>query len=149
MIEMHLERVDALPDPDDGLFIAKSLGFLITRLLDAGHALLHAEYRRGGQGEVAWYVRRRNDDAEGEDVLVATLPAGIFSSMVARLAVTFGIDHTSAGAAHGAMTLEGRRYACDLFLSKCRTTGYWVRVYAREEGKTSNPTGSSSTTGAT
>ena len=149
MIELNLERVEALPDPDDGLFIARALGFVITRMLDEGPALLHAENRRGGRTEVAWYVRGRSDDAEGEDVLVATLPAGIFSSMVARLAVTFGIDHTSAGAARGAMTLEGRRYVCDLFLSKCRNTGYWIRVYARVAGTTSNPTGSSSTTGAT
>jgi hypothetical protein len=129
MPEIELQRVDMPPEGESALAdIPRAIGFLLTRLLSHDQALLHAEYRRT-ESEVTWYVRARLKAGEGEDEAVATLAAGTFSSILARLAVTFGIDYTTSGCATGTMLLEGRRFDCRIFLSKCKASGYWIRIY--------------------
>jgi hypothetical protein len=108
-----------------------SLAFLLTRLLANEEGLLHAEYRHGSEQDVTWYVRLRSDGKEQDDVPVAVLPAGIFSSLVARIALKAEIDHQRGGAAPLMLSQNGRRFDCRVFLSKCRESGYWIRLYAR------------------
>ena len=130
MSDIELRRVDVMPDNESvTASIPRAIGFLLTRLLSQGQALLYAEWDRV-KPEVTWYVRKREPKREGEDVVLATVPAGLFSSMIARLAMTFDIDYTTGGCGKGTMLFEGRRYQCVVFLSKCAATGYWIRVYA-------------------
>jgi hypothetical protein len=111
--------------------IRASLAFLLTRLLTGEEGLLHADYRHGSDQNVTWYVRQRNDGKDQDDVSVAVLPAGIFSSLVARIALEAQIDHQRSGAAPLTLSQNGRRFDCRVFLSKCRESGYWIRLYAR------------------
>ena len=130
MGEIRHHRVDDMPDRERVVSeIPRAVGFLLTRLLSAHQALLHAEDRHT-EADVTWYVRPRGPQGEGEDVPVATLPAGIFSSIAARLALAFGIDYTTGGYGQGAILFEDRRFDCRVFISKCAASGYWVRVYA-------------------
>jgi hypothetical protein len=110
--------------------IPKSLAFLLTRLLTNDEGLLHAE-RRELNRDVTWYVRHRIDGKDQDDVPVAVLPAGIFSSLVARIALAAEIDHQRGGAAPLTLSHNGRQFDCRVFLSKCRESGYWIRLYAR------------------
>jgi hypothetical protein len=131
--------VDALPDREQVLSdIPRAVGFLLTRLFSHERALLHAE-RLGPEPErdVTWYVRPRGVPGEGDDAPVAALPAGIFSSIVSRLALAFDIDYTSGGYGRRDVPFEGRRFDCRLFFSRCAASGYWVRLYAaaRPEGE--------------
>jgi hypothetical protein len=127
---VDISRLDELPGDLLG-DIPASLCFLLSRLLAMEEGLLHADYRHGSEQDVTWYVRRRGDGKEHDDVPVAVLPAGIFSSLVARIALEAGIDHQRGGAGALALSQEGRQFDCRVFLSKCRETGYWVRLYAR------------------
>ena len=115
----------------DGLLsnIPAVLAFLLTRLLQHEEALLHAEWR-GAESEVSWYVRPRGTSGEADDVAVAALPAGIFSSLVSRVALSFDIDYTHGGSGRGILTQGASRHDCRIFLSRCRQTGYWIRIYA-------------------
>jgi len=108
-----------------------TLSFLLTRLLSHEEGLLHADYRRGSDQNVTWYVRPRTGGNEQDDVPVAVLPAGAFSSLVARIALAAQIDHQRGGAAPLTLCQNGRRFDCRVFLSKCRESGYWIRLYAR------------------
>jgi hypothetical protein len=130
MGEVEYHRVDAMPDPERVLSeIPRALSFLLTRLLSHDRALLHAECRRGTP-EMTWYVRQRTDASEGQDVPVATVPWGIVSSMISRVALAFDIDYTTGGYGRGTLLFEGRRFDCRVFLSKCSDSGYWIRIYA-------------------
>ena len=131
MAVIEVPKVDGLAE-GEGLVsdIPSTLHYLLSRLLEQDEALLHAEYRRTEQ-EVTWFVRGRGDGREGEDEAVATLPAGIFSSLVSRVALSLDIDYTSGGHARGVLAQRGRRHECRVFLSRCRESGYWIRVYAR------------------
>ncbi len=111
--------------------IPKSLAFLLTCLLTTEEGLLHAECRHGCDQDVTWYLRPRTDGNDHDDVPVAALPPGVFSSLVARIALTAGIDHQKGGTAPLALSQNGRHFDCRVFLSKCRESGYWIRLYAR------------------
>ena len=111
--------------------IPVSLSFLLTRLLSSEEGLLHADYRHGSDQNVTWYVRQRDDGKDQHDVPVAVLPAGIFGSLVARIALAAQIDHQRSGAAPLVLSQNLRRFDCRVFLSKCRESGYWIRLYAR------------------
>jgi hypothetical protein len=118
--------------PEDLLSsIRVSLAFLLTRLLTNEEAMLHAEYRRGCDQEVTWYVRQRTDGKDHDDVPIAVLPAGIFSSLVARIALAAGIDHQRGGTAPLTLSQAGRCFDCQVSLSNCRESGYWIRLSAR------------------
>ena len=128
--EIEYPRVDALPGCEEVVSdIPRVVGFLLTRLFSHDQALLHAERPRV-DSDVTWYVRPRGLGGDGNDVPVATLPGGIFSSIVSRLALAFGIDYTTGGFGRGTLLSEGSRFDCRVFLSRCAASGYWVRVYA-------------------
>jgi hypothetical protein len=128
MSTIDIPTVHDLPNPLSPLRV---LPFLLTRVLEHEEALLHAEYRRGLDQNVTWYVRQRTDGKDHIDVPVAVLPAGIFSSLVTRIALSAEIDHQRGGAAPLTLSQNGRRFDCRVFLSKCRESGYWIRLYAR------------------
>jgi hypothetical protein len=117
--------------PAERLHPLHALPFLLTHLLEHEDALLHAEYRHDGEHTVTWYVRRRSDGKELDDRPIAHLPAGMFSSLVSRIALSADVDYHRGGA--GTMTLpqNGRRFECRVFLSRNRESDYWIRVYAR------------------
>jgi hypothetical protein len=134
MGEIKVPRVDTLLDSEQALAdIPNAMGYLLTRLLSLERGLLHAEYLRPAT-EVTWYVRPRGQKSEGEDVIAATLPGVIFSSMVARFALIFGMDYINGGRGEGVLVCEGRRFAYRVFLSRCDASGYWIRLYAEEVG---------------
>src|SRR4051812_995686 len=110
-----------------------TLAFLLTRLLASEEGLLHADYRHGGDQDVTWYVRPRKDGNDQDDVPVAVLPAGIISSLLARIALMAGLDHQRGGTGPLTLWQNGRRFDCQVSLSKCRESGYWIRLYARGE----------------
>ncbi len=127
---IDIPTVNALPEDPLGK-IPTSLSFLLTRLLASEEGLLHADYRHGVDQNVTWYVRHRTGGTDQDDVPVAVLPAGIFSSLIARIALAAEIDHQRGGAGPLALSQNGRRFDCRVFLSKCRESGYWIRLYAR------------------
>ena len=133
MAEIEIYRVDVMPDREQVLGdIPRAVGFLLTRVLslgqDHGQALLHAEARHA-EPEVTWYLRRRGGEGEGEDSPVGTVPIGILSSVLARLALAFDIDYVAGGCGRGTIVFEGRRFDCRVFLSKSAACGYWIRFY--------------------
>jgi hypothetical protein len=129
-----MNAIDVLPVndlPADLLSPMRVLPFLLTRLLSSDDALLHADYRHGSDDTVTWYVRQRTGGIDQDDAPVAVLPAGIFTSLVTRIALHADIDHHRGGAAALTLSQNGRRFDCRVFLSKCRESGYWIRLYAR------------------
>ena len=129
-MDMELRRVNEPPDAEQALSdIPRALGFVLTRLLSHDRALLHAEHRRP-EPAVTWYVRRRSESAEGEEVPVAALPSGTFTSMVTRVALLFGVDYRTGGRGRGILSFEGRRFDCVVFLSRRPESGSWIRLYA-------------------
>lgn len=134
---LDVPKVAALPSDPLGA-IRVVLAFLLTQLLATRHATLHADYRHGVDETVTWYVRRQADDGsdEGDDVPVASLPAGTFSSLVARVALAAGIDHQTRGDATLALRQDGQTFVGRVSLSKCKQSGYWIRLYTR----TASPT---------
>jgi hypothetical protein len=133
MVVIEVPKVDVLA-VGEGLLsdIPSTLHYLLSRLLEQDDALLHAE-RRPTQQEATFFLRRRGDGREGDDVPVATLPAGVFSSIVSRVALALDIDYTGGGHARGVLAQGGWRHECRVFLSKCRESGYWIRIYVRPE----------------
>jgi hypothetical protein len=134
MTTVEIAAVDALPPLEESLgAIPTVLAFLLTRLLREPEALLHAERRRS-EAEVAWYLRPRDNEGEGEDVRVASLPAGMFSSLVSRVALMADVDYARGGAGDLELTQGSRKHVCRVFLSRCRASGTWIRVYGRVVG---------------
>ena len=130
-ITIEITRVESLENVGNPLEnIATIFNFLLTSLLRREHALLHVEVRRLAT-DTAWYLRSRTKEGESDDEIVAVLPSAIVSSCAARLAVAMGIHHTDGG--HGRVVLSqgGRRQDCLVFLSNCRDSGFWIRVYAQ------------------
>jgi hypothetical protein len=104
--------------------------FLLTSLLSREQALLHAEYRRPA-AETTWYLRTRTKDTEGDDEMVAVLPSALLQSCAARLALALDLSYKEGGHGRVEMVQDGRRHDCRVFLSNCRDSGYWIRVYGR------------------
>jgi hypothetical protein len=107
------------------------LPFLLSRLLEHDEALLHAERRRDAASSVTWFVRQRSEGKEGDDRPIAQLPAGIFSSLITRIALPADVDYQRGGAGSMTLTQNGQRFECRVFLSRNRESGYWIRIYSR------------------
>ena len=107
------------------------LPFLLTRLLEEDEALLHAEHRRDDAPCVTWSVRRRSEGKDGDDRPIAQLPAGIFSSLISRIALMADMDYQRGGAGSMTLTQSGGHFECRVFLSRNRESGYWIRIYSR------------------
>ncbi len=128
---IEVPKVEALAQAGEPLeHVLTVRHFLLTALLKHDDALLHAEHRRPAP-DVTWYVRPRSDEHEGDDEAIAVLPSAILQSVAARLAVLLEIDYKEGGQGRAVLSQDGRRYDCRVFLSNCRASGYWVRVYAR------------------
>lgn len=123
-----VESLDGLGDPCEHILTV--FHFLLTSLLSREQALLHAEYRRP-DAETVWYLRSRTKDEEGKDEIIAVLPSAILQSCAARLAITLNLSHKEGGSGQLAMVQTGRRHDCRVYLSNCRDSGYWIRVYGR------------------
>jgi len=131
MTTIEIPKVESLATVGDPLeHILEVLHFLLSSLLSHDHALLHAEYRRPATHTV-WYLRPRTHEQEGEEETLAVLPSAVLQSCAARLAVHMSVSHTEGG--HGRLVLrqQGRRHECRVFLSNCRDSGVWIRVYGR------------------
>ena|SRR5882724_6630607 len=125
-----VESLDNIGDPLEQVLTV--FHFLLTALLQRDRALLHTEHRPPA-GETVWYLRDRTGEREGEDEKLIVLPSAFVSSCAARLAVALGINHAEGGYGHCEMSQEGRRHDCRVFLSKCKDSGYWIRVYGRRQ----------------
>ena len=128
---IEVRRVESLAEVGEPLEqVATVLYFLLTSLLKQKEGLLHAEHRRP-QSEVTWYVRPRADGNEGHDGPVAILPAAILQSCTARMAMALDLSHIEGGYRKAVFSLEGRRHECSVYVSNCRQSGCWMRIYAR------------------
>ena len=123
-----VESLAAIGDPLE--HIAETFHFLLTALVSREQALLHVEYRRPA-ADTVWYLRPRTDDGDGVDETVAVLPSAIVQSCAARLALAVDLDYKAGGQARAILMQAGRRHECRIFLSNCRESGYWIRVYAK------------------
>jgi len=131
MTAIEIPKVVSLNGVGDPLeHILTVFHFLLTSLLNREQALLHAEYLRPA-ADSTWYLRPRSSDGEGVDEPVATLPSAIVSSCAARLALAMEFHHTEGGAGRLMLTQGSRRHDCRVFLSNCRGSGFWIRVYGR------------------
>jgi hypothetical protein len=131
MTAIEIPKVDSLEGVGDPCeHILTVFHFLLTSLLSREQALLHAEYRRPA-ADTTWYLRPRTKDSEGDDETLAVLPPALLQSCAARLALTLDLSHKEGGYGRLQMTQEGRRHDCSVYLSNCRESGYWIRVYGR------------------
>jgi hypothetical protein len=131
MTTIEIPNVESLASVGDPLEnVATVFHFLLTTLLGREQALLHAEYRRPA-ADTAWYLRPRTREHEGDDETIAVLPSAILQSCAARLAIALEISHIEGGHGHVVLTQEGRQHDCRVFLSNCRESGCWIRVYGR------------------
>src|ERR1043166_2241023 len=131
MATIEIPKVDSLDGAGDPCeHIVTVFHFLLTSLLSREQALLHAEYRRPAI-EAALYLRPRTKDHEGDDETVAVLPSAILQSCAARLTLALDLSHIEGGHARVEMVQEGRRHDCSVYLSNCRDSGCWIRIYGR------------------
>ena len=131
MTTLEIPKVESLAAIGDPLeHVADVLHFLLTALLRYDQALLHAEYRRPAANTI-WYLRARTNDHEGDDATLAVLPSAIVPSCAARLALALDMDHKAGGHRRAVLSQEGRQHECRIFLSNCRESGYWIRLYAK------------------
>ncbi len=123
-----VETIEGVGDPCE--HIVTVFHFLLTSLLRREQALLHAEYRRPA-AEAIWYLRPRTKGSEGNDETIAVLPSALLQSCAARLALALDLGYKEGGHGRVEMVQDGRRHDCRVFLSNCRDSGYWIRVYGR------------------
>ena len=98
--------------------------FLMTTLLRRLPAMLHAEFQ---DGDGRWFVR----DAERQEMCVAqSKTVGEFRAVLARFGYHYMGVQLYGGHMRRTLTQNGRRYACEIFMSNQGVTGYWIRVYA-------------------
>ena len=131
MVTIEVPRIitlDGLGDPCE--HIVTVFHFLLTHLLSREQALLHAEYKRPDP-ITTWYLRPRTKDREGEDEALAILPSAILQSCAARLALALNLSHIEGGYGRLELVQEDRRQDCTVYLSNCRNSGCWIRVYGR------------------
>ncbi|SRR5258708_16725385 len=125
MDTLDITELLEIPDPapyDENPVATADL--LMTALLRKQPALLHAEFR-GGDGR--WFIR---DPAQGEECVAESKTVGEFRAVLAR----FG-HHYMGGQLYGghnrlSVRQQGRKFACEIFMSNQSGTGYWIRVYA-------------------
>ena len=124
----RVETLDGVGDPCEQILTV--FHFLLTSLLSREQALLHAEYRRPA-ADTTWYLRPRTKDAEGDDETLAVLPSAFLQLCAARLALAMDLSHIEGGHGRVQMTQDGRRHDCSVYLSNCRDSGCWIRVYGQ------------------
>ncbi len=107
--------------------------FILNHVFAHEQSLLQAEHRLP-ENEVVFHLRPRTDLEDGLDARVVAVPAQVLHSLAARLALTMEIDHSEGGHGRLVITREGNRRKCRIFLSNCRATGCWIRIYARGLG---------------
>ena len=110
--------------------IVATLHFLLSALVSRSEALLHAEWLRPAE-DVTWFVRSRNKVEEGPDERLAVLPAAVSHSCISRLALATNLSHIAGGHSRATLVQEGQRHACSIYLSNCKESGSWIRVYAK------------------
>lgn len=121
-----VETLEGIGDPCEHIITV--FHFLLTSLLSRNQALLHAEYRRP-EAKTTWYLRPRAPDLEGEDEPLVVLPSGILLSCAARLALVLDLSHKEGGRGRFELVQGKRRHDCHVFLSNCKESGHWIRVY--------------------
>ena len=101
--------------------------FLVTALLRAQPAMLHAEFR-GGDGR--WFVRPASSfDRDGECV-AESKSVGEFRAVLARFGAHYMDTQLYGGHIRRSVEQRGHRFHCEFFMSNQGPTGYWIRVYA-------------------
>jgi hypothetical protein len=130
MVEVKIPRFDKLPEEGVLGNIPAVMGYWVTQLLTREQALLHAE-SLCPEEDVTLYLRPRREKTDGEDEAVVRVPRAVFISIVARMALMFEIDFVDGGRGDSVVLFEGRRFKCRVFLSRCKESGYWIRIYAR------------------
>jgi len=98
--------------------------FLMTALLRKQPAMLHAEFR---SGDGRWFVR---DAAQHEECIAESKSVGEFRAVLARFGSHYMAVQLYGGHTRRAVTQQGRKFACEIFMSNQGWTGYWIRVYA-------------------
>jgi hypothetical protein len=130
MVEVKIPRFDKLPEEGVVGNIPAVMGYWLTQLLTREQALLHAESLRPDE-DVTLYLRPRREKTDGDDEAVVTVPRAVFISIVARMALMFEINFVDGGRGDSVVLFEERRFKCRVFLSRCKESGYWIRMYAQ------------------
>ena len=108
--------------------IVATLHFLLGALMSRGEALLHAEWLRPAE-EVTWFLRSRDGGKEGADESLAVLPSAVSHSCISRLALITNLSYITGGRSQATLIQHGHRHACSIYLSNCKESGSWIRVY--------------------
>jgi len=107
------------PHPYDENPVATA-DFLMTALLRKQPALLHAEFQ-GGDGR--WFIR---DPAQREACVAESKTVGEFRAVLGRFGNHMG-GQLYGGYHRLSVTHQGRKFACEIFMSNQGRTGYWIR----------------------
>jgi len=124
---LDIPEVLEIPDPaPDDLDVIATADFLMTALLHRLPAMLHAEFQ---DGEGRWFIR----NAERNDTFITQLKTvGEFRALLARFGHHYMDGQLYGGHISRSTTQNGRKYACEIFMSNRGLAGYWIRVYAHE-----------------
>ena len=98
--------------------------FLMTALLRKQPAMLHAEFQDGNGG---WFIR---DAARREECVATSKTVREFRAVLARFGYHYVSVQLYAGHIQRAVTQNGQKFDCEIFMSNQGRTGFWIRVYA-------------------
>jgi hypothetical protein len=98
--------------------------YLMTALLRKQPAMLHAEFN---EGSIRWLIR---DSAQREECMAESKSRGEFCSVLARFGHHYMNDQLYSGHIQRAVSQNGKKFACEIFMSNQGRTGFWIRVYA-------------------
>ena len=117
-----LEIPDPAPYDENSVATAD---FLMTALLRKQPAMLHAEFL---DDDGRWFVR---DSARREECVAESKTVGEFRSVLARIGYHYMNVQLYGGHIRRAVTQNGKKFNCEIFMSNQGLTGYWIRVYAQ------------------
>ena len=125
MDALDIPELPEIPDPApyDENPVATA-DFLMTALLRKQPALLHAEFT---EGNVRWLIR---DSTQREECVAESKSRGEFRSVLARFGNHYMNVQLYSGHIQRAVSQNGKKFACEIFMSNQGRTGFWIRVYA-------------------
>ncbi len=105
---------------------------VLTSLLGYRNALLYADFTPA-ESSVGWYIKPSDKTVVTRDVEVGISPSlGSFRSVLARFAHHYMGCSPYNGYALRFLQQHGRVCRCDVYLSNCSQSGFWIRVYGTQ-----------------
>ena len=105
---------------------------VLTSLLGYHNALLYAEFIPE-ESSVGWYIKSHDTAVVTRDVEVGISPTlGSFRSVLAQFAHHYMRCSPYNGYALRFLQQHSRIKRCDIYLSNCSQSGFWIRVYGTQ-----------------